>query len=211
MYVFFCTYIQDKSVTMLSVCAQKYIQIQTCKVPDDLRHSAGRCPAAGSCRLLGCDAGGLLAPTTPSSALYGPPSGCRLLPVAGVRRGGLAGSDYNIFCTLLAAVRQLAPAGCRAAALWGFLLRRHHVLSSASSCPAISFGWLLEGAPPTALYAPPPALKSDHTLPYVHNPSHGPNTYTCRPLWIIHPQPGRAALILSAAIDYTPPPPPPRG
>jgi hypothetical protein len=33
-YVFFCTYIQDKSVTMLSVCAQKYIQIQTCRFPD---------------------------------------------------------------------------------------------------------------------------------------------------------------------------------
>ena len=33
-YVSFCTYIQDKSVTMLSVCAQRYIQIQTCRIPD---------------------------------------------------------------------------------------------------------------------------------------------------------------------------------
>jgi hypothetical protein len=37
LYVSFCTYIQDKSVTMLSVCAQRYIQIQTCKVPDELQ------------------------------------------------------------------------------------------------------------------------------------------------------------------------------
>jgi hypothetical protein len=32
--VSFCTYIQDKSVTMLSGCAQRYIQIQTCRIPD---------------------------------------------------------------------------------------------------------------------------------------------------------------------------------
>ncbi len=34
MYVSFCTYIQDKSVSMLYVCAQKYIHIQTCRIPD---------------------------------------------------------------------------------------------------------------------------------------------------------------------------------
>ncbi len=92
----------------------------------------------------GCGArGGSLAPTTTSSALCGPPSGNRPRPGAGLRRvGRLAGSDYTIFCTLWAAVRQPAPAGCQAAVPWGFLLRRHHVLSSASSCPAIGFGWL---------------------------------------------------------------------
>ena len=77
-------------------------------------HSTGRRPAAGSDRLHCCGArgarqlrhhhplhsslaaglqgcfslGGLLAPTTPSFALYGPPSGSRLLPVAGLRRVG---------------------------------------------------------------------------------------------------------------------------
>ena len=30
----FCQYIQDKSVSMLSVCAQKYIHIQICRIPD---------------------------------------------------------------------------------------------------------------------------------------------------------------------------------
>ena len=34
LYVSFCTYIQDKSVAMLSVCAPRYIQIQTCRIPD---------------------------------------------------------------------------------------------------------------------------------------------------------------------------------
>jgi hypothetical protein len=81
-----------------------------------LLQSAGRRPAAGSGRLQGCGA-------------WGP-----------------AGLDDTIFCTLRTAVRQPASAGCRTAARWGFLLRRHHVLSSASSCPAIGFGWLLEGA-----------------------------------------------------------------
>ena len=58
--------------------------------------------------------------TTPSSALYGPPSGSRLRPVAGLLFAWrLAGSDYTIFCTLRAAVRQPAPAGCRAAAPGG--------------------------------------------------------------------------------------------
>jgi hypothetical protein len=125
----------------------------------------------GSCLLQGCGAqGGSLAPTTPSSALCGPPSGSRLRPVAKLQRAGGSCSDDTMFCHLRAAVLQSASAGC----------------------------WRV---PPTALYAPPPALKPDHNLPYVHNPSHGPNTYTCSPLWRIHPQPGRAALILSAAID----------
>ena len=102
-------------------------------------------PAAGSCRLHCCDArGGSLAPTTTSSALYGPQSGNRLLPVAGLRRAGrLAGSDYTILCTLRAAIRQPAPAGCRAAARgearW---LRLHHLLHSAGRRPAAGFGRL---------------------------------------------------------------------
>jgi hypothetical protein len=127
-------------------------------------HSTGRSPAIGSCRLQGCGArGGSLAPTTPSSALCGPPSGSRPRPGAGLRRvGRLAGSDYTIFCTLRAAVRQPASAGCQAAARWGFLLRRHHVLSSASSCPAIGFGWLLEGAPHCTICPPPSPLTGSH-------------------------------------------------
>jgi hypothetical protein len=175
--------------------------------------------------------------TTPSSALYWPPSGSRLLPVALLRSAGrLAGSDDNIFCTLRAAVRQSAPAGCRAAARgearW---LRLHHVLHSAGRHPAagpgrlqgcgalgvpapttpcsviceqlsgnrlrLAVGGCSPSGPPLHYMAPPPALEPDHNLPYVHNPSHGPNTYTCCPLWRIYPQPGRAAFILSAAID----------
>ena len=34
-YVSFCTYIQDKSVTIMYVCAQRYIHIQTCRIPDE--------------------------------------------------------------------------------------------------------------------------------------------------------------------------------
>ncbi len=76
-----------------------------------------------------------LAPTISSYALYWPPSGSLLrlvallrrfggspasttpssAPVAGVLGVGLAGPDNTIFCTLRAAVRQQAPAGCRAA------------------------------------------------------------------------------------------------
>jgi hypothetical protein len=110
--------------------------------------------------------------TTTSSALCGPPSGSRLRQVAELQRAGGSCSDDTMFCHLQATVRQTASAGC----------------------------WRV---PPTviALYGPPPAIERDHNLPYVHNPSHGPNTYTCSPLWRIHPQPGRAALILSAAIN----------
>jgi hypothetical protein len=36
-HVSFGTYIQDKSVTILSVCAQRYIQIQTCRIADEGR------------------------------------------------------------------------------------------------------------------------------------------------------------------------------
>ncbi len=57
---------------------------------------------------------------------------------------------------------QPASAGCRAAARWGFLLRRHHVLSSASSCPAIGFGWLLEGAPHCTICPPPSPQTGSH-------------------------------------------------
>jgi hypothetical protein len=108
-------------------------------------HSTGRSPAIGFCRLQGCGArGGSLAPTTPSSALCGPPSGSRPRPGAGLRRvGRLAGSDDNILCTLRAAIRQPAPAGCRAAARgearW---LRLHHLLHSAGRRPAAGFGRL---------------------------------------------------------------------
>ena len=134
-------------------------------------HSTGRRPAAGSGRLLGCcSLGGLLAPTTPSFARCGPQSGSRLLPVAGLllpgarrlrhhhslhsgsrllpvallrRAGRLAGSDDNILCTLRAAIRQPAPAGCRAAARgearW---LRLHHLLHSAGRRPAAGPGRL---------------------------------------------------------------------
>jgi hypothetical protein len=131
-------------------------------------HSTGRSPAIGFCRLQGCCArGGSLAPTTTSSALYGPQSGNRLLPVAGLRRAGrLAGSDYTIFCTLRAAIRQPAPAGCRAAARgearW---LRRQHPLHSAGRHPAAGPGrvqgcgaWggsLAPTTPSSALCGPP--------------------------------------------------------
>ena len=157
-------------------------------------HSTGRRPAAGSGRLLGCcSLGGLLAPTTPSFARYGPQSGSRLLPVAGLllpgarrlrhhhslhsgsrllpvallrRAGRLAGSDDNILCTLRAAVRQSASAGCRAAARgearW---LRLHHPLHSAGRHPAAGPGrvqgcgaWggsLAPTTPSSALCGPP--------------------------------------------------------
>ncbi len=99
-------------------------------------------PVAGL--LLRGSLGGSPAPTSPSSALCWPPSGSRLLPVALLRRAGrLAGSDDNIFCTLRAAVRQLAPAGCGAAARgdarW---LRLHHPLHSAGRHPAAGPGRL---------------------------------------------------------------------
>jgi hypothetical protein len=92
--------------------------------------------------------------------------------------------------------------GCRAAARWAFLLRRVEDtmfchLRAAVRQSASAGCWRV---PPTALYGLPPALEPDHNLPYVYNPSHEPNTYTCSPLWRIHSQPGRAALILSAAI-----------
>jgi hypothetical protein len=67
-------------------------------------------------------AGGLPTSTTSSTALCRPPSGSRLRPVAGLLRAG--GSQFDdtiimILCTLSAAVRQPAPAGCRAAARGG--------------------------------------------------------------------------------------------
>jgi hypothetical protein len=93
-------------------------------------------------------AGGSPASTKPSLALCWLPS-CRriLLVAAGLQcvggspasttpsaalcsAWGPAGFDDNIFCTLRTAVRQPVSACCRAAARWGFLLRRHHVLSS---------------------------------------------------------------------------------
>jgi hypothetical protein len=110
-----------------------------------IMHSAGRLPAAGFDRLQRCRARGDRQ-LRPSSALCGPPSGSRLLPVAGPRHAGaspastppsaalcgplsgswlcslceeLAGFDDTIICTLQAAVRQPAPAGCRAAARGG--------------------------------------------------------------------------------------------
>ena len=76
-------------------------------------HSAGRHPAAGPGRVQGCGAwGGSLAPTTPSSALCGPPSGSRLRPVAKLQRAGGSCSDDTMFCHLRAAVLQSASAGC---------------------------------------------------------------------------------------------------
>jgi len=78
-----------------------------------LLHSAGRHPAAGPGRVQGCGAwGGSLAPTTPSSALCGPPSGSRLRPVAKLQRAGGSCSDDTMFCHLRAAVLQSASAGC---------------------------------------------------------------------------------------------------
>jgi hypothetical protein len=82
-------------------------------------------------------AGGSPASTKPSSALCGPPSGSQIRPVAGLQcvggslasttpsaalcsALGPAGFDNNIFCTLRAAVRQPASAGCRAVARWEF-------------------------------------------------------------------------------------------
>jgi hypothetical protein len=78
-----------------------------------LLHSARRHPAAGSGRLQGCgERGGSPAPTTPSVALYWPPFGSRLRPVAGLRRGE---------------------------ARW---LRRHHLLHSFGRRPAAGSGRL---------------------------------------------------------------------
>jgi hypothetical protein len=48
-YVSFCSYIQDKSVTMLSVCAPKYIHIQTCRIPDVITVFYGHVPAEYVC------------------------------------------------------------------------------------------------------------------------------------------------------------------
>jgi hypothetical protein len=58
--------------------------------------------------------------------------------------------------------------------------------------------------PPTALYGPPPALEPDHNLPYVHNPSHGPNTYTCSP----NPSTARSGRSHSFCCHRLDPPPP---
>jgi hypothetical protein len=155
--------------------------------------SAGRRPAAGSCRLQDCSA------------------------------WGLAGFYYAICCTLqrmgVRRIRRqhlLHSAGRRPAAGFGRLPSCSTLGVPAPTTPCCVICWQLSsnrlrlavaphctmGVPPTALYAPPPpALEPDHNLPYVLNPSHGPNTYTCSPLWRIHPQPGLAALILSAAKD----------
>jgi hypothetical protein len=85
---------------------------------------------------------GLMASTTPSSAPCEPPSGF----------------DYAVFCTLQAAIRQQAPASCRAAALGPHWFRQHHVLHCAGHHLAISFGRLLEAAPTTW---PLPSLQPD--------------------------------------------------
>jgi len=156
-------------------------------------HSTRRRPAAGSCRLQDCSA------------------------------WGLAGFYYAICCTLqrmgVRRIRRqhlLHSAGRRPAAGFGRLPSCSTLGVPAPTTPCCVICWQLSsirlrlavaphctmGVPPTALYAPPfKALELDHNLPYVLNPSHGPNTYTCSPLWRIHPQPGLAALILSAAID----------
>ncbi len=156
--------------------------------------STGRRPATGTGLLHCCCArGGTLAPTTTSSALYGPPSGSCLRPVAGLRRAGrLAGSDETITCNLRGAVWQPAPAGCRAAARGGLQdsttpssalcgptsgSRLRPVAGAGGSCPDDTMFCHLQAAvrhlasvgcwrvPPTALYGPHPALEPDHNLP----------------------------------------------
>jgi hypothetical protein len=87
------------------------------------------------------------------------------LPVAGVLRVGLAGPDYTIVCTLRAAVRQPAPAGCRAAARGGSpapttpssALYRPQSGSRLRPVPGLrrAGGLLAPTTPPSALYGPP--------------------------------------------------------
>ncbi len=84
-----------------------------------LLQSTGRHPAAGSCRLQGCNARGLQDSTTTSYTFHWALAAVRQPAPAGcwtAARGWLGGSDDTISCTLQAAVRQPAPAGCRAAA-----------------------------------------------------------------------------------------------
>jgi hypothetical protein len=168
-------------------------------------HSTRRRPAAGSGRLHCCCAREGLAGSEYTiffslrAAVRQPdPAGCRTAvrgdspasttPSAALCSAwGSAGFDDNIFCTLLAAVRQPASAGCRAAAPWGFLLRRHHVVSSAGSCPAFGFGWL---SPPTALWGCPPL----HYMPPPSKPLNWITTsHTCS-IHLMGPTPTPVAL-----------------
>jgi hypothetical protein len=119
---------------LLGCCARRARRPQL----HHLLHSAGRRSAAGSGRLLGCcTREGSSAPTTPSFAICGPPSGSRLRPVAGLRTWGLAGFYYTVCCTLRAAVRQPISTGCWAAARGG---------SPASTTPSSALCWPPSGS-----------------------------------------------------------------